>query len=85
MKFYLLAGYNRGHTDVLINGDLENFRAVIYYCKGNEIVAVATIGKDPIAAKFAELLRSGRTLNKEQAIDDKWLTEEEDIVMCTRL
>lgn len=79
------SGYNRGYTDVLINGDLENFRAVIYYCKGNEIVAVATIGKDPIAAKFAELLRSGRTLNKEQAIDDKWLTEEDDTVVCTRL
>jgi len=48
-------------------------------------VAVATVGSDPIAAQFAELLRSGRTLNKEQAIDNKWLTEEEDTVVCTRL
>jgi len=79
------AGYNRGYTDVLINGDLENFKAVLYYCKGNDVVAVATIGSDPIAAQFAELLRSGKTLNKNQAIDNKWLTEEEDTVVCTRL
>ncbi|XP_008179248.1 apoptosis-inducing factor 3 isoform X2 [Acyrthosiphon pisum] len=79
------AGFNHGYTDVLINGDLENFKAVVYYCKGNEVVAVATVGSDPIAAQFAELLGSGRTLNKEQAIDNKWLTEEEDTVVCTRL
>jgi hypothetical protein len=85
LKFYLFIGYNRGYTDVLINGDLENFKAVLYYCKGNEIVAVATVGSDPIAAQFAELLKSGRTLNKDQAIDNKWLTEEEDTVVCTRL
>lgn len=76
------AGYNRGYTDVLTVGDLENFKAVLYYCKGNEVVAVATVGSDPIAAQFAELIGSGRQLNKDQAIDNKWLTEE---VMCTRL
>lgn len=69
----------------MINGDLENFKAVLYYCKGNDIVAVATVGKDPIAAKFAELLSSGQILTKSQAVDDKWLTEEEDTVECTRL
>lgn len=88
MKYCLIynfKGFNHGYTDVLINGDLENFKAVVYYCKGNEVVAVATVGSDPIAAQFAELLGSGRTLNKEQAIDNKWLTEEEDTVVCTRL
>jgi len=83
--FYNFKGFNRGYTDVIINGDLENFKAVVYYCKGDEVVAVATIGSDPIAAQFAELLGSGRTLNKEQAIDNKWLSEEEDTVVCTRL
>lgn len=83
MVFFL--GFNRGYTEVLINGDLENFKAVLYYCKGNEVVAVATVGSDPIAAQFAELLVSGKTLNKSQAVGNKWLTVEEDTVMCTRL
>lgn len=83
--FYFYAGYNRGYTDVLINGDLENFKAVLYYCKGNDVVAVATVGSDPIAAQFANLLVSGRTLSKCQVIDNKWLTDEEDTVVCTRL
>lgn len=82
---YIYVGYNRGYTDVLINGDLENFKAVLYYCKGNDVVAVATVGSDPIAAQFAELLGSGKTLTKDQAIDNKWLTEEEDTILCTRL
>jgi len=83
--FYLFIGYNRGYTDVLINGDLENFKAVLYYCKGDDIIAVATVGSDPIAAQFAELLASGKTLNKSQAINNKWLKEEEETVFCTRL
>lgn len=82
-KFNLCIGFSRGYTDVLINGDLENFKVVLYYCKGNDVVAVATVGSDPIAAQFAELLASGRTLSKDQAIDNKWLTEEE--ILCTRL
>jgi len=69
----------------LINGDLENFKAVLYYCGGDNVLAVATVGSDPIAAKFAELLASGRTLSKSQAVDNKWLTEEEDAIICTRL
>lgn len=48
-------------------------------------MAVATVGSDPIAAQFAELSASGRTLHKDQAIDNKWLSEEEDMVVCTRL
>lgn len=85
IKKTFFTGYNRGYTDVLINGNLENFKAVLYYCKGNEVVGVATVGSDPIAAQFAEFLESGKTLNKDQAIDNKWLIEEEDTVMCTRL
>lgn len=54
--------------------------------KGNDVVAVATVGSDPVAAQFAELLISGRTLTKDEVIDNKWLTEEEDsTVVCTRL
>ncbi|VVC24249.1 FAD/NAD-linked reductase, dimerisation domain,Reductase, C-terminal,Pyridine nucleotide- [Cinara cedri] len=79
------AGFSHGYTDVLVNGDLENLKVILYYCKGNNVVAIATVGSDPVAAQFAELLISGRTLTKDQAIDNKWLTEEEDTVVCTRL
>ncbi|XP_050443240.1 apoptosis-inducing factor 3-like isoform X2 [Adelges cooleyi] len=80
------AGYGYGYNDILINGDLENFKAVIYYCKDNDVLAVATVGSDPVAAKFAELLASGKTLKKDQAINNKWLNDEDDDeVVCTRL
>ncbi|XP_050520127.1 apoptosis-inducing factor 3-like isoform X2 [Daktulosphaira vitifoliae] len=79
------AGYGHGYTDVLINGDLENFKAVVYYCKNNEVIAIATVGSDPIAAKFAELIESGRSLKKDQAVDNKWLDDDDNVVVCTRL
>lgn len=82
---FFFVGFSHGYTDVLINGDLENLKVILYYCKGNDVVAVATVGSDPVAAQFAELLISGRTLTKDQAINNKWLTEEEDTVVCTRL
>ena len=45
--------------NVLIEGDLKKGEFVAYYTKKDVIVAVATVGKDPVAVACAELMRKG--------------------------
>uniref|UniRef100_A0A0A9WCY1 Apoptosis-inducing factor 3 n=2 Tax=Lygus hesperus TaxID=30085 RepID=A0A0A9WCY1_LYGHE len=58
------AGYGAGYTDIVSGGDLEALKYVCYYCKDDKVIAVATVGTDPIAAQFAELLNCGGSLSK---------------------
>jgi hypothetical protein len=43
---------------------------VAYYCKGDVVVAVATLMRDPVAAHFANRLREGKTLSKENVLSE---------------
>ena len=59
-----------GYDDVVIDGSLEvgqdkmpSFAA--YYCKGEQVVAVATMAKDPVMSQVAELMRRGTMLSKK--------------------
>lgn len=45
---------------MIIQGDVEGLKFAAFYTKGEEVLAVATMGKDPVATKVAELLRLGR-------------------------
>jgi apoptosis-inducing factor 3 len=45
--------------NVLIEGDLAKGEFVAYYVKKDRIAAVATVGRDPVAAACAELFRRG--------------------------
>merc|ERR1719203_2239847 len=45
---------------VIIEGDAAGFEFVAYYTQENEIRAVATINKDPVAVACAELMRRGQ-------------------------
>ncbi len=45
--------------NVLIEGDLSKAEFVAYYTKKDMIVAVATVGRDPVAVACAELMRKG--------------------------
>lgn len=58
-----------GYDDVIIDGSMEvgeekqpSFAA--YYVKGGDVVAVATMGKDPVMSKTAELMRRGEMLSR---------------------
>ncbi|XP_069966083.1 apoptosis-inducing factor 3 isoform X4 [Bactrocera oleae] len=58
------AGYGL-YADVLIKGDLENFKFVAYFLDDHgNVVAVLTVGHDPVAAQFAELLSQGKRLHR---------------------
>ncbi|XP_053951776.1 apoptosis-inducing factor 3 isoform X4 [Anastrepha ludens] len=83
------AGHGR-FSDVLIKGDLNNFKFVVYYLdtQGN-VVSVLTIGHDPVVSQFAELLTQGKRLHRthiENAADHlEWtnmLKEKKSRAVC---
>ncbi|XP_037939783.1 apoptosis-inducing factor 3-like [Teleopsis dalmanni] len=58
------AGYGK-YSDVLIEGDLPNFKFVAYYLNSNnKVIAVASCGRDPIVAQFAELQAQDKCLHR---------------------
>ncbi|KAJ5806888.1 AIF-like mitochondrial oxidoreductase, partial [Penicillium riverlandense] len=58
-----------GYDDVLLRGEPENAKFVAYYCSGDTIVAVATMGADPVMSKSAELMRRGNMPSKKEIVD----------------
>jgi NAD(P)H-nitrite reductase large subunit len=57
-----------GYDDVVLIGDTgpEKYAWVAYYTKENEVVAVATMGRDPLMVQSAELLRLGKMPGKKE-------------------
>lgn len=46
-----------GFDDVVIQGDPDNYKFAAYYTKGDEVVAVASMQKDPVMTMASELMR----------------------------
>lgn len=57
-------GYGVGYDDIVVKGDLEEGKFAAYYCKGDFVVAVATLGMDPLAAEVAQKFQCGMALKK---------------------
>lgn len=55
-----------GWDDVVIQGNLDEGKFAAFYCKGDVVAAVATMGMDPVMSQSAELLRLGKMPSKEQ-------------------
>ena len=53
-----------GYDDVLLMGEPEKPSWVAYYTKGETVVAVASMMKDPYMAQAAELMRRGKMPSK---------------------
>lgn len=53
-----------GYDDLVLRGEPENAKFAAYYCKGGEVIAVATMGMDPVMTKSAELMRRGNMPSK---------------------
>ncbi|XP_037805289.1 apoptosis-inducing factor 3 isoform X3 [Lucilia sericata] len=61
-KGFRYSGYG-SYSDVVIEGDLENLKFVAYFIdEQDNVVAVASCGRDPIVAQFAELQSQGKKL-----------------------
>ncbi|KAL4784524.1 hypothetical protein BJX76DRAFT_347763 [Aspergillus varians] len=54
-----------GWDDLILKGELDNAKFAAYYCKGDTVVAVATMGMDPIMVKSAELMRRNNMPSKK--------------------
>ncbi|KAL1612600.1 Apoptosis-inducing factor 1 [Paraconiothyrium brasiliense] len=53
-----------GYDDVVVSGDTKAPAFVAYYTKGEEVVAVSSMGKDPYMTQAAELMRRGKMPKK---------------------
>ncbi|KAK0708518.1 cytochrome P450 [Lasiosphaeris hirsuta] len=55
-----------GFDDVVLQGEPDKGSWVAYYTSGNTVVAVASMGKDPVVAQSAQLLQLGTMPTKDQ-------------------
>ncbi|KLJ07348.1 hypothetical protein EMPG_17171 [Blastomyces silverae] len=55
-----------GFDDLIIKGDTEAGKFVAYYVLGETVVAVASMGMDPIVMKCAELMKRGKMVGKKE-------------------
>lgn len=55
-----------GWDDLVIQGSLDEGKWSAFYAKGEDIVAVATMGTDPVMAQSSELLRLGKMPKKSE-------------------
>ncbi|KAH8245124.1 hypothetical protein KR032_005115 [Drosophila birchii] len=70
-KAFRSAGYG-SYEEVIIDGSLEDLQFVAYFLdKRNVVTAVASCGRDPVVAKFAELISQGKGLCRCQIEDPK--------------
>jgi len=52
-------GVGAGFDDVIVDGNLDELKFVVYYVKQDKVVAVASMQRDPVVSKASELLRLG--------------------------
>ncbi|EAW10911.1 putative AIF-like mitochondrial oxidoreductase (Nfrl) [Aspergillus clavatus NRRL 1] len=57
---------HNGWDGLVLKGEPMNAKFAAYYCKGDTVVAVATMGMDPIMSKCAELMRRGNMPGKKE-------------------
>lgn len=58
-----------GWDSLVMKGEPENAKFTAFYCNGQIVVAVATMGMDPMMTKSAELMRRG-TMPSKKDIED---------------
>ncbi|KAH8306832.1 hypothetical protein KR018_004275 [Drosophila ironensis] len=63
------AGYG-SYKEVIIDGSLEDLKFAAYYVnEADTVTAVATCGRDPLVAQFAELISQGKCLGRGHIAD----------------
>ena len=55
-----------GYDDVVIQGSLDENKWAAYYTKGETVLAMASMGKDPAMAQSAALMQSGKMPSKSE-------------------
>ncbi|POS82699.1 hypothetical protein EPUL_006315 [Erysiphe pulchra] len=57
-----------GWDDIIIKGQPDELKFVVYYTRGETIAAVGSIGFDPIVAQASELMRRGAMPSKSEIL-----------------
>ncbi|XP_035825044.1 apoptosis-inducing factor 3 isoform X1 [Aplysia californica] len=59
-------GYGPGYDDVVLHGDVDEGKFLAYYTKADQVVAVASLGWDPVVSQAAQLLNQGGSISKAE-------------------
>lgn len=62
---FIIAGYGRPDS-YKVHGSLEEFKFFAYYFKDDKVIAMSSVGRDPIVSDFANLLYEGKILTREE-------------------
>lgn len=64
------AGHGRA-SEMKLEGDLEEMKFVVFYMNSEgKVIAMASMGRDPVVSQFAEYLAKGKTLTKSEIESD---------------
>lgn len=63
------AGLGNGWNSAKVFINEEEGKLLAIYCKDDVVCSVATLGRDPVAAEFANYVKSGRVLKADEAVE----------------
>ncbi|XP_015126200.1 apoptosis-inducing factor 3 isoform X2 [Diachasma alloeum] len=68
-KSYRYAGHGAA-SSIKIHGSLETSKFFAYHYKNGQVIAMSSVGMDPIVSDFAEYIHEGKTLTQEEVEAD---------------
>lgn len=57
-----------GYEDIVTTGDVSKGKFCAYYTIGDDVVAVATMMSDPVAAEVASKMLAGEKIKKSEIL-----------------
>ncbi|KAM8976613.1 apoptosis-inducing factor 3-like [Pelodytes ibericus] len=67
------AGFGEGYNEIIMRGNLEEFKFLAFYIKDDFVVAVSSMNFDPMVSQVAELMQSGRRITKEEVLKEDFM------------
>lgn len=69
-KSFRYSGYGKPHETQIVGSVDELKYVAIYYDKEGKVVGMSSCQRDPVVSQYAELQSQGRTLNKNELLND---------------
>jgi hypothetical protein len=74
--FFLIfyTGYGK-HTSIKVHGSLQDSKFFAYHFQGGKVIAMSSLGMDPIVADYANYIYEGNVLSEKDVKDNphKWM------------
>lgn len=80
--FYL--GYGQADK-VKVYGSLENFKFFAYHIKDGKVIAMSSVGSDPLVSEFANFIYEGKSVTEKEIDKDPtgWMKNKHLAVLKT--